>query len=132
MSKKKAAKRARILIVDDHPAVREALRPPHRPATRSGSLRRGHDTTDALRLLAESEPDVAVVDISLKSGNGIDLIKRIKDRNAQIRIVVWSMHGESLYAERLSGRAPWATSTSMRPRTRLWKRFAGFWKGRSG
>jgi DNA-binding NarL/FixJ family response regulator len=55
---------------------------------------------DALRLLADTQPDVAVVDISLKTGNGIDRIKRIKDRNDHVRMVVWSMHCESLYAER--------------------------------
>jgi len=100
MNRSKTKKRARILIVDDHPAVREAL-----------SLRIGRqadlevcgeaaDTSEALRLVGETRPDVAVVDISLKTGNGIDLIKRIKDRNAHVRILVWSMHSESLYAER--------------------------------
>ena len=58
------------------------------------------DMGEALRLVAETQPDVAVVDISLKSGNGIDLIKRIRDRDAHVRILVWSMHSESLYAER--------------------------------
>jgi DNA-binding NarL/FixJ family response regulator len=100
MGKKKATKRARVLIVDDHPAVREAL------ALRIGRqpdleiCGEAADTGEALRLLAETRPDVAVVDISLKTGNGIDLIKRIKDRNDHVRILVWSMHSESLYAER--------------------------------
>jgi len=100
MSKKKATERARVLIVDDHPAVREAL------AVRIGRqpdlevCGEASDTNEALRLVSEESPDVAVVDISLKTGNGIDLIKRIKDRNDHIRIVVWSMHSESLYAER--------------------------------
>src|SRR5208337_4269424 len=44
--------------------------------------------------------DVAVVDISLKTGCGLDLIKRIKDRKNSVRMLVWSMHSESLYAER--------------------------------
>jgi DNA-binding NarL/FixJ family response regulator len=43
---------------------------------------------------------VAVVDITLQAGNGIDLIKRIRSHDDRIRIVVWSMHGEWLYAER--------------------------------
>jgi DNA-binding NarL/FixJ family response regulator len=55
---------------------------------------------EALRLVADTQPDAAVVDISLKTGSGLDLIKRIRDRNDQVRIVVWSMHSESLYAER--------------------------------
>ena len=52
-----------------------------------------------VRLVAETQPDLAVIDIALKTGSGIDLIKRIKDRNDHVRIVVWSMHSESLYAE---------------------------------
>ena len=43
---------------------------------------------------------MAVIDISLKTGCGIDLIKRIKDRNTTVRMLVWSTHSESLYAER--------------------------------
>ena len=65
------------------------------------------DLTEALRLVIEMQPDAAVVDISLKTGSGIDLIKRIKDRNDTIRMLVWSMHSETLYAERASpGRSP--------------------------
>jgi DNA-binding NarL/FixJ family response regulator len=93
-------KRARVLIVDDHPAVREALalrigRQPDLEVCGEAS-----DMSEALRLIAEARPDVAVVDLSLKTGSGIDLIKRIKDRDDTIRILVWSMHSESLYAER--------------------------------
>lgn len=100
MPRKNTMKRARVLIVDDHPAVREAL------ALRIGRQRdlevcgEAADTNEALRLVAETQPDLAVIDISLKTGNGIDLIKRLKDRNNHVRIVVWSMHSESLYAER--------------------------------
>ncbi len=100
MSETKVKPRARVLIVDDHPAVREAL------ASRIGRqpdlevCGEAADISEALHLLAATQPDVAVVDISLKAGNGIDLIKRIKDRNAQVRILVWSMHSESLFAER--------------------------------
>lgn len=100
MAKAKAPPRARVLIVDDHPAVREAL------AARIGRqpdlevCGEAADTADALRLVLETAPDVAVVDISLKTGNGIDLIKRIHDRAETVRVLVWSMHPESLYAER--------------------------------
>jgi DNA-binding NarL/FixJ family response regulator len=89
-----------VLIVDDHPPVREAL------AARIGRqpdlevCGEADDMGQALQLLSETHPDVAVIDIGLKTGSGIDLIKRIRDRNDHVRIVVWSMHGESLYAER--------------------------------
>jgi len=100
MSRHNSKKRARVLIVDDHPAVREAL------AMRIGRqcdlevCGEAADMSEALRLVADTQPDVAVVDISLKTGCGIDLIKRIKDRNDTVRMLVWSTHSESLYAER--------------------------------
>ena len=100
MKQNQTKKRARILIVDDHPAVREAL------ASRIGRqpdlevCGEAADMSEALRLVADTQPDLAVVDISLKTGSGIDLIKRIKDRNDSVRMLVWSMHSESLFAER--------------------------------
>lgn len=100
MAKSKAQPRTRVLIVDDHPAVREALAA---RISRQPDLEvcgEATDTADALRLVLETAPDVAVVDISLKTGNGIDLIKRIHDRAETVRVLVWSMHPESLYAER--------------------------------
>jgi DNA-binding NarL/FixJ family response regulator len=100
MTRNKTKAPTRVLIVDDHPAVREAL------AIRIGRQRdlevcgEAADMGEALRLVAEARPDVAVIDISLKAGSGIDLITRIKDRDAYVRILVWSMHSEALYAER--------------------------------
>jgi len=100
MNRDSSKQRARVLIVDDHPAVREALsmrigRQPDLEVCGEAS-----DLSEALRLVADTQPDVAVVDISLKTGCGIDLIKRIKDRNDTVRMLVWSTHSESLYAER--------------------------------
>lgn len=93
-------KRAKVLIVDDHPAVREALA---MRINRQPDLQVCGEATDigeALDLVAKIPPDVAVIDISLKTGNGIDLIKRIKARNDDVRMLIWSMYSESLYANR--------------------------------
>lgn len=88
---------ARILIVDDHPAVREALGlwiERHIDLKVCGEAT---DTTGALRLFDATRTYLLlVVDISLKTGNGIDLIKRLKSRDATVRILVWSMHIESI------------------------------------
>src|SRR5579872_5860452 len=91
---------ARVLIVDDHPAVREALtirlsREPDLEVCGEAA-----DVTEALQVFDTTKPDVAVIDISLKGGDGIDLIKRIKARNGSVRLLVWSMYSESLCAER--------------------------------
>jgi DNA-binding NarL/FixJ family response regulator len=53
-----------------------------------------------LRLNAEHKPDIIITDISLKKSDGIDLIKRIKARDENARILVWSMHSENTYADR--------------------------------
>jgi DNA-binding NarL/FixJ family response regulator len=91
---------ARILIVDDHPVVREglALRISSQPDMEVCG--EAADIASALQLVADTKPDVAVVDIALKDGNGIDLIKRIRAHEGSVRILVWSMYNESLYAER--------------------------------
>lgn len=91
---------AKVLIVDDHPAVREALalRISRCPDLKIGG--EAGDVAEALRLFESSRPHVTVIDISLKGGSGIDLIKRIKSRDPDARIVVWSMYDESLYGER--------------------------------
>ena len=90
----------KILIVDDHPAVREALCTRislHPDLTTCGQAA---EVVEALRLCAETKPSIVITDISLKKSDGIDLIKRIKAREPEMRILVWSMHDERVYAER--------------------------------
>ena len=90
----------KVLIVDDHPAIREAI---FLKISRQPDLfmcGEAEDTIEALRLVENTKPDMAIVDISLKNGCGIDLVKRIRDRDDHIRMLVWSTHNESLYAER--------------------------------
>jgi DNA-binding NarL/FixJ family response regulator len=100
-SKIKASKpAARILIVDDHPAIREALAI---RIAREADLEvcgEATDLADALLMAASTHPHVAIIDIALKSASGIDLIKRLKSRHENLLMIVWSMHSEDLYAER--------------------------------
>ncbi len=106
----------RVLIVDDHPAVREALTIRISQSPDLQVCGEADDEKSALKLVKALKPDVAIVDISLKTGDGIDLIKRLKALDDCPRILVWSMHGESLYAERALRAALWATSIkSKRP-----------------
>ena len=90
----------KILIVDDHPAICEGL------AVRISSqpdlevCGQAPDTAEAMQLVKAARPDVVVVDIHLKTGNGLDLIQRIKAHDESIRILVWSMFPDAMYAER--------------------------------
>lgn len=87
----------RILIVDDHPAMRQgiAMLLSRRGFLVAGEAERKHD---ALALAASLQPDLAVVDLSLKSESGIDLITELRDMG--IPSVVYSMHEEPHYVKR--------------------------------
>lgn len=91
---------ARIVIVDDHPLVREGLT--LRISTQPDLMVCGEAATEdeALAVIGELSPDLAIVDIALKNGHGIDLVKRVKSRFPQVKMLVYSGFKESLYAER--------------------------------
>src|SRR5262249_46492673 len=91
---------ARVLIVDDHPAIREALA---LRIARSSDLQvcgEASDLPEALNQMAQSLPDLAVVDLHLKTGSGLELIKRARHRYKSMRFLVCSMMSELLYADR--------------------------------
>ena len=90
----------RIFIVDDHPAVRQGVIAivSHEPDMLICGEASG--VPDAMQQIATLMPDVAVIDISLKFGNGIDLVKRIKAEYPSVRMLVWSMFPDTLYAAR--------------------------------
>jgi DNA-binding NarL/FixJ family response regulator len=90
----------RILIVDDHPVVREGLAMQIATQPDLEVCGEADDVPGALALLGSARPDLAIVDILLKKGNGIDLIGRIRERFPSVRILVWSMYAENHYAER--------------------------------
>ena len=92
--------KAKVLIVDDHPVVREGLAMHLAMQPDLEVCGEAEDLPRALALLESARPDVAIIDISLKNSNGIELIRRIKDRDNTVRILVWSMYPENLYAER--------------------------------
>ncbi|HEX4607702.1 MAG TPA: response regulator transcription factor [Urbifossiella sp.] len=89
-----------VLIVDDHPVTREglAIRLAREPDLRVCG--EAADIPEALLRAAETTPDVAVVDVSLKGGCGIDLVKRLRGRHPGLKILVWSMYPDGLYARR--------------------------------
>lgn len=91
---------AKIVIVDDHPSTREGLITRIDLESDLEVCGEAADVDDALELIKTERPDVAVIDVSLKTGNGIELIRLVKSQYPRIRMLVWSMYEESLYAER--------------------------------
>lgn len=94
------AGKSRIFIVDDHPMVREGLA--YRISSQDDLEVCGEaaTATEALAGIRETGPDLVIVDIVLKEGHGLDLIKQIATRFPGTRTLVHSMHDEVLYAER--------------------------------
>ncbi len=93
--------RKRILLVDDHPMVRERLAHLIDQQPDLKVCGEASDVIGALEGIQNLRPDLAVVDLSLKNSNGLDLIKDLKARESKLPILVLSMHDESLYAERV-------------------------------
>ena len=92
--------RHRILIVDDHPIVRRGLKELVADEPDLEVCGEAADEPEAIQQLEETRPDVVVVDLSLPSGHGLDLIRKIRLHDERIRILVSTMHDESLFAER--------------------------------
>jgi len=89
-----------ILIVDDHPIVRQGLAELINHEQDLEVCGCAEDAPDALGIIKESVPDMVIVDISLKETSGMDLIKDIKAQYPKLPVLALSMHDESLYAER--------------------------------
>ena len=92
--------RRRVFLVDDHPLVREWLTNLIQQQPDLIVCGESEDAPEALEKISATGPDVAIVDISLKHGSGIELIKDLKRMHPAIAVIVLSMHDERLYAER--------------------------------
>ncbi|MBM4091224.1 MAG: response regulator transcription factor [Planctomycetes bacterium] len=91
---------AKVLIVDDHPAICEGLAVRIAAQPDLEVCGQAADIAEAMELVKAALPDVVVVDIQLRTGNGLDLIHRIKAHDDSIQVLVWSMYPDAVYAER--------------------------------
>ena len=90
----------KILLVDDHPLVREGLVNLIHQQSDMEICGEAANEPSALELIGTVQPDVAIVDITLENGSGIELVKSIKAIYPAVKSLVLSMHDEALYAER--------------------------------
>jgi DNA-binding NarL/FixJ family response regulator len=91
----------RILIVDDHPLICKGLTQMINNEKDIMVCGDANDINSAMKKIADQSPHLVIVDISLKSSSGIDLIKAIKTRYPELLSLVYSMHDESVFAERV-------------------------------
>ena len=96
----KAEEKIRVVVVDDHPMVRQMLK--HMIGQQADMTVCGEADSiqEALGIIETTRPDIAVVDITLKGSSGLELIKNLKAQDIDVPVLVLSMHDEELYAER--------------------------------
>jgi len=90
----------KIVVVDDHPIMRQGLAQLVEQEKDMMICGAAEDANQALKMIRSTRPDVAIVDLSLKGTNGIELIKNIRAQYPNLLVLVLSMFDESLYAER--------------------------------
>lgn len=89
-----------VFLVDDHPAIREAIRDRIESTIDMVVCGEAGSSDEAFRQIEELEPDVAVVDISLTDAHGLDLVQNVRAQFSEVQVVVYSMYDERVYAER--------------------------------
>ena len=92
--------KGKVFIVDDHPLVREWLTNLIKQQPDLTVCGESESAPEAFAAIGALQPDVAIVDISLKDSSGLELIKNLKESYPEVAVLVLSMHEEFHYAER--------------------------------
>ena len=119
-SRKREDRKVRVLLVDDHPMLREGLAGLVNTERDLVVCAEAGDIPGAIDALRNTKPDMAVVDISLGGASGISLTREIRARRPDLPILIFSMHKEPTYAERaLSAGATGYVTKGQPPETLL-------------
>jgi DNA-binding NarL/FixJ family response regulator len=103
-------RRRRIMIVDDHPIVRQGLRRLMEAEPDLEVCGEAETAREAKSLIRELKPDAVIVDVSLAQGDGLELVKDARAHYPGLPLLVLSMHDEVIYAERMLSAGATATS----------------------
>ncbi|HEY3841552.1 MAG TPA: response regulator transcription factor [Bryobacteraceae bacterium] len=91
----------KVVIVEDHRMFREWLTQMLDRDSDCKVCGEADNIEDAMEVIREKQPDIVIVDITLRGGCGLDLINSLRTQGVEIPVLVLSMHDESLYAERV-------------------------------
>jgi DNA-binding NarL/FixJ family response regulator len=100
MTNEAERRKSRVFLVDDHPLVREHLTALLQREADLEVCGEAPDAPTARSLITRQEPDLVILDISLKRSHGLELLKDLKELRPKLPVLVLSMHDETLYAER--------------------------------
>jgi DNA-binding NarL/FixJ family response regulator len=93
-------KKTAVFVVDDHPLVRQGLGQIINAEPDMTVCGEAEDSAKALHGISTRNPDLVIVDISLRGNSGLELIKSIKAIRHTLPVLVFSMHDETVYAQR--------------------------------
>ena len=104
----------RVLVVDDHPIVREGVRRILEAAPDMQVVGEASDGKSALALAARLLPDAAVVDVGLPDMSGLSLVRLLKQQHAELTVVMLSMYDDAEYARasRVAGASAYVVKDS--------------------
>jgi two-component system, NarL family, invasion response regulator UvrY len=110
-----------ILIIDDHEIVRDGLKKILNEQPGDQAFGEASTAPEALRLVAEQDWDLVVLDLSLGGRSGLEVLKELKQIRPRLPVLILSMHSEEQYARRAfkAGAAGYITKDS--PRAELVK-----------
>ena len=97
----KRLRKNRVLIIDDHVMVREGVAEIIEHAEDLYVCGTASTANEGLEALSKLKPDLVLVDITLPGKNGVEFIKEARAMQPELRVLVMSMHDESLYADRV-------------------------------
>jgi DNA-binding NarL/FixJ family response regulator len=101
MAGREKSSKKKVVIVDDHAIVRQGLAELINDQPDLIAVGEAESPPGAMKVIEQTQPDVAVVDITLAGGDGIELCRQIHERWPDLAVLVLSMHDEQLYAERV-------------------------------
>jgi CheY-like chemotaxis protein len=123
------AKKYRVLLVDDHPIVRQGLALLIDREADLSVCGEADGARSAFHAIETLRPDIVVLDISLNGPDGLEVLKEIRVKTGSLPVLILSMHDESIYAERAMRAG--ANGYIRKPPKKYWSRFAEFCRGMS-
>lgn len=91
---------ARVAVIEDHPLVQLGLSYSLASHPRLNKCGEADCEVDAWQMIKNTSPDAVIVDITLRTGTGLDLIRKLSRKRPDIRVIVSSMYDKSIYEQR--------------------------------